>query len=89
MLWVLIRIASNGLAEAILMSTHIPQHMFLWRNNKNYPWIIIKYPSYLFYWNLAGNRAFYGSAGNGRSHSRQMRPNIGLGDEILPLRSPK
>ena len=25
-----------------------------------------------------------GSAGNGRSHSRQMRPNIGLGDEILP-----
>ena len=24
------------------------------------------------------------SAGNGRSHSRQMRPNIGLGDEILP-----
>ena len=29
------------------------------------------------------------SAGNGRSHSRQMRPNIGLGDEILPLRSPR
>ena len=24
------------------------------------------------------------SAGNGRSHSRQMRPNISLGDEILP-----
>ena len=24
------------------------------------------------------------SAGNGRSHSRQMRPNIGLGDEVLP-----
>ena len=29
------------------------------------------------------------SAGNGRSHSRQMRPNIGLGDEILPQRSPR
>ena len=24
------------------------------------------------------------SAGNGRSHSRQMQPNIGLGDEIHP-----
>ena len=29
------------------------------------------------------------TAGNGRSHSRQMRPNIGLGDEILPSRSPR
>ena len=26
-----------------------PQHMFLWRTDKNYPSIIIKYPPYLFH----------------------------------------
>ena len=33
-----------GLAEVILMSTH----MFLWRIKSNCPVIIIKYPAYLF-----------------------------------------
>ena len=26
------------------------QHMFIWRNNKNYPYIVLKYPPYLFHW---------------------------------------
>ena len=29
-----------------------PQHMFLWRNNQNYPLIVTKYPPYLFYCKL-------------------------------------
>ena len=33
-------------SEAILMSTH---NMFLWRNKKNYPFIIAKYPPCLFF----------------------------------------
>ena len=52
MLWVLIRTIRQGdsneclqHAEAILLSTH---NTFLWRNDKNYPSIIIKYPPYLF-----------------------------------------
>ena len=33
-------------------SNKYPQHMFLWRTVQSYPLIIIKYPSYLFHWNL-------------------------------------
>ena len=28
-------------------SNEYPQHMFLWRTDKNYPSVIIKYPPYL------------------------------------------
>ena len=37
-----------------------PQHMFLWRNNKNYTWIILKYPPCLFHWlwTLSHNQPF-------------------------------
>ena len=31
-----------------IMSTH---NMFLWRNNENYPVIILKYPPYLKFYN--------------------------------------
>ena len=31
-------------------SNEYPQHMFLWRTDKNYFLIIIKYPPYLFHW---------------------------------------
>ena len=41
MLWLLIRSRGN--------SSEYPQHMFLWRNNKNYPLVILKYSPYLFY----------------------------------------
>ena len=44
MLWVLIRIASWG------DSNEYPQHMFLWRNKQNYPFIIMKYPPLTFHW---------------------------------------
>ena len=61
MLWGLIRIASlyvvgthqNRLAVCCgdsSESNEYPQHMFLWRTDKNYPSIIIKYPPYLFFW---------------------------------------
>ena len=30
-------------------SNEYPQHVFLRRTDENYPWIIIKYPSYLFF----------------------------------------
>ena len=29
------------------VGTHYPQHMFLYRNNENYPQIILKYPQSL------------------------------------------
>ena len=31
-------------------SNEYPQHLFLWRTNENFPWIIMKYPPYLFHW---------------------------------------
>ena len=31
----------------IQMNTH---NMFLWRTDESYPSIVLKYPSYLFYW---------------------------------------
>ena len=45
MWWILIRIASARSSNEYL------QHMFSWRNNRNYPLTITKYPSlYLFHW---------------------------------------
>ena len=37
-------------------SNEYPQHVFLWRTDENYPWIIIKYPSYLFHWYNQGEK---------------------------------
>ena len=53
--------------EAVLMSTHnirfswgdsnkYPQHMFLWRMDKNDPSIIIKYPHQIFMQDTAKNK---------------------------------
>ena len=33
-------------------SNEYQQHMFLRRNNENYPKIVLKYPPYLFYWSV-------------------------------------
>ena len=47
MLWVLIRIAYECCYGEI--SNGYPQHMFLWRNNENYPSVVPTQPPYLFH----------------------------------------